>query len=109
MVIPVSASELQTRSIATPYVVLTCAVSVIIKSLNSSYDPVIAWCCFGFLLMTFWVTAPAGKEPTTSYQSLVQLFYNAQVERISEEVQDAPVRLLLPAQTSDTDTLTTHT
>lgn len=43
MVIPVSASELQTRSIATPYVVLTCAVSVIIKSPNSSYDPVIAW------------------------------------------------------------------
>lgn len=79
MVIPVSASELQTRSIATPYVVLTCAVSVIIKSPNSSYDPVIAWRCFGFLLTTFWETAPAGTEPTTSYESLVQPFYSAQV------------------------------
>lgn len=72
MVIPVSASELQTRSIATPYVVLTCAVSVIIKSLNSYYDPVIAWCCFGFLLTTFWVTALAGTEPTVISPAFLQ-------------------------------------
>lgn len=56
--VPVSALELQTHSVATPHVVLTRAVVLIIKSLNAYCDPLIAWLCFGFFC--WW---PSGLLP----------------------------------------------